>query len=84
MIKQKFDFIIFVKLLCSYLLFHTFEMKNPEISEEMRHGIYFLGEKTFLFALLRDYLDQSNNALYKISILRYNDIFVVLPVAKYS
>lgn len=42
---------------------HTFEIKNPENSEEMRHDINSPGDTTFYFALLRDSLDESDGAL---------------------
>lgn len=51
---------------------HITRGTNPEIFKEVRHDIYSPWRHGVLFALSRDFQDQSNGALYTIIILRYN------------
>lgn len=66
---------MFDNIVCSYWLFPYFGMKHPEISEEVRHDILFPGRHDILFAMSCNYLDQSDDAYYRIIIFRYNSVF---------
>lgn len=48
-----FDFIIFVNIVCSNWLCRTFWLKNPEISEKVRHDISFPGDALYRIIILR-------------------------------
>lgn len=75
---------MFVNIVCSYWLFPYFGMKHPEISEEVRHDILFPGRHDILFAMLCNYLDQSDDAYYRIIIFRYNSVFFYVLQCWYS
>lgn len=67
-------------IVCSSLLFHNIEMNNPKISIEVEYDIYSQGDKFCSPCHMTFYIDQSDDALYRI--MYWGIIEFILPVQK--